>query len=264
MDRNHLCSSALHMCCCVLGQESSLWPNRDSEDGQESCVCRPHAQMVWTDRNVMAACLCGCWGHSASRCMATLRTGHTEKIPNFYFVWGSKALLVVKGNALSTLPSSSYHAGFCLDSKMKARHKKNNTGFVFLLYAPAFKINFRRSRNSLEVSLCVFLKVAINTVYIMQTQIHWCIHPELGSGQSQTVCAGMILSSSHHFSIQEFVSVHNSFFCQEQHVQRGGGFAITSSLKLQANAVEVVSHITIKICNNERSVVKTLAYTFQN
>lgn len=123
----------------------------DGVDRQECNVC----VFVWVLRQ------------GASRWMSTPIIGHTEKILNFYLVWGSKALLVVKGNALSTLPSSSYHAGFCLDSKMKARHKKNNTGFLFLLYATAFKINFRTSANSLEVSLCVFFKVAINTVYIM-------------------------------------------------------------------------------------------------
>lgn len=92
----------------------------------------------------------------ASTWMSTLIIGHTEKILSFNLVWGSKALLVVKGNALSTLPSGSYRGGFCLDSKMKVRQKKNNIGFHFLLYATAFKINFRTSINSPEVLGCFF------------------------------------------------------------------------------------------------------------
>lgn len=105
---------------------------------------------------------------SSSAWMSTLIFGHTEKILSFSLVWGSKALLVVKGNALSTLPSSSYHGGFCLDSKMKAKHK-NDINFLFLLYATASEISFRTSINSLEVSLwaLVFFKVTINAVYIM-------------------------------------------------------------------------------------------------
>lgn len=48
----------------------------------------------------------------SSTWMSTLIIGHTEKILSFNLVWGSKALLVVKGNALSTLPSSSYREDF--------------------------------------------------------------------------------------------------------------------------------------------------------
>lgn len=95
-------------------------------------------------------------GSSAS--VSTPITGFTEKILSFNFDWGSKALLVVKGNALLTLPSSSYHGGFCVDSKMKARQKKNNIGFLFLLYTTALKTNFRTSINSLEVSVWFFLR----------------------------------------------------------------------------------------------------------
>ena len=102
----------------------------------------------------------------SSTWMSTLIIGHTEKILSFNVVWGSKALLVVKGNALSALPSSSYRGGFCLDSKMKVRQKKNNIGFLFLLYATAFKINFRTCINSLEVSLCGFFKKLLSTLFI--------------------------------------------------------------------------------------------------
>lgn len=40
--------------------------------------------------------------------------------------------------------------------------------------------------------------------------------------------------------------------------------AINNSLKLQANAVEVMSHITMKICKAKTAVVKTLLNTFKN
>lgn len=111
-DRNHLPSSAVHVCCCVLGQESLLCaPDRDSEDGQESWGAdHTHTRV---DRQECAVCVFVCLlRQGTSRWMSKLIIGHTEKILNFYLVWGSKALVVVKGNALSTLPSSSYHAGF--------------------------------------------------------------------------------------------------------------------------------------------------------
>jgi len=125
---------------------------------------------AWMDRNPVSAdhtrrwcgqtgisCLCVCTDRTrqgSSAWMSTLITGHTDKILSLNLVWGSKALLVVRGNALSTLPSNSYRGGFCLDSKMKIRQKKNNTGF--LLYTAAFKIHFRTSINRLEVSLWFF------------------------------------------------------------------------------------------------------------
>lgn len=109
--------------------------------------------------------------------MSTLIIGHTEKILSFNLVWGSKALLVVKGNALSTLPSSSYRRGFCLNSKMKVRQKKNNIGFLFLLYATAFKINFRRSINSLLGCFFFFLKL-LSTLFISCRHRHICVYTQ--------------------------------------------------------------------------------------
>lgn len=88
-------------------------------------------------------CLCACMslrkqGSSAS--MSTLIIGFTEKILSFNFGWGSKALLVVKGNALLTLPSSSYHGGFCVDSKIKVRQKKIILVFFFFYTQQLLKL----------------------------------------------------------------------------------------------------------------------------
>lgn len=47
-----------HGLLCAWAGILPLWTkHRDSVDGQEFCVCRPHAQMVRTDRNVMSVCL---------------------------------------------------------------------------------------------------------------------------------------------------------------------------------------------------------------
>lgn len=151
---------------CVLGQESSVGQAGTVRMDRILCVCADHTQMVWTDRNVMSVFV---WLLRHSWVHVRPNNGPCRENSELSFTlgWLSSAGCQRQCPFSSSLQQPPRR--IFLDSKMKARHKKNSTAFLYLLYAPAFKINFRTGSNNLEVWLCdfFFFKVAISSVYIM-------------------------------------------------------------------------------------------------
>lgn len=217
-DRNHLSICALRMCCRVLRQESSLGGPAQGQWGWTGILCVQTTRTHGVDRQECNVCVFVWLRQGTSGCMSNLIIDHTEKILDFYLVWGSKALLVVKGSALSTLPSSSYHAGFCLVSRWKQSTKRIILRFFFFYTQQFLKLISEQAQVVLRFR-CVFFLKLLSTLFIS------CRHRSI-----RVYTQSWVLGSHRQSVLRWYWAAHitlasrnlylyiTPFFGQEQHV----------------------------------------------